>query len=163
MVSLDSSTAKKDSHVKPKLTGNDIDSSKPVQKITLINSTTPTVPQHTVSKPQNNNLADENKVTPPKVQTEEKPTETQKVAVNNQSSDTVAQNESQPDTLYEKWVKQTAMLYDSMDPQKAAQIIKQYNDKTSRDIIYTMKKKKAAEILTYLDPVTANKIVQYRR
>ncbi len=68
---------------------------------------------------------------------------------------------SDVDTIYQKWIKQTAKLYESMDPKKAALIIRNYSETTARDIIYKMKKNKAAEVLSELDPVTANKIARF--
>ena len=68
---------------------------------------------------------------------------------------------SEIDTIYQKWIKQTAKLYESMDPKKAALIIRNYSESTARDIIYKMKKKQAADILSELDPVTANRIAQF--
>ncbi len=68
---------------------------------------------------------------------------------------------SEVDTIYQKWIKQTAKLYESMDPKKAALIIRNYSESTARDIIYKMKKKQAADILSELDPITANRIAQF--
>ncbi len=68
---------------------------------------------------------------------------------------------SEVDTIYQKWIKQTAKLYESMDPKKAALIIRNYSESTARNIIYKMKKKQAADILSELDPVTANRIAQF--
>lgn len=68
---------------------------------------------------------------------------------------------TQTDTIYTKWVKDTAKLYESMDPQKAAKIITQYSPEIARDIIYKMNKKKAAQVLSNLDPKTANMITRY--
>ena len=65
------------------------------------------------------------------------------------------------DSNYTKWVKATAALYESMDAKKAARIIQNYSEKTARDIIYKMKKKKAAEVLAELDPMVANRIAHY--
>jgi cell division septation protein DedD len=65
------------------------------------------------------------------------------------------------DTTYIKWVKDTAKMFEAMEPKKAAKIIKNYSNDNARDIMYKMKKKKAAEILGELDPVTANKITRY--
>jgi flagellar motility protein MotE (MotC chaperone) len=70
-------------------------------------------------------------------------------------------NQADVDTIYQKWIKQTAKLYESMDAKKAAMIIKNYSESTARDIIYKMKKRKAAEVLAELDPVTANKIARF--
>jgi len=65
------------------------------------------------------------------------------------------------DSTYIKWVKDTAKMFESMEPKKAAKIIANYSDDTARDIMYKMKKKKAAEILAELDPVAANRITRY--
>lgn len=64
------------------------------------------------------------------------------------------------DSSYIKWTKNTAAIYESMDSKKAAKIIQNYSDNIARDIIYAMKKKKAAEILAELTPEVANKITK---
>ena len=56
------------------------------------------------------------------------------------------------------WVKKTSKLYESMDPDRAAKIIESYSDNVARDIIYSMRKKSAAEILSQFNPETANRI-----
>ncbi len=66
------------------------------------------------------------------------------------------------DSTYLRWAKTTAGLYESMDSRKAAKIIQNYSDNTARDILYAMKKKKAAEILAELNPETANRITRVR-
>ena len=68
---------------------------------------------------------------------------------------------SMSDTVYVKWIKATAAMYESMEPKKAAKIIQNYPENVARDIIYRMKKKKAAEVLAELDPVVANRITEY--
>ncbi len=65
------------------------------------------------------------------------------------------------DSAYIRWVKATAAMYESMDPKKAARIIQDYSEQVARDIIYKMKKKKAADILAELDPAVANRIARY--
>jgi flagellar motility protein MotE (MotC chaperone) len=65
---------------------------------------------------------------------------------------------NKPDSNYTAWVQKTAGLYESMDSKKAAKIIQNYSDNVARDIIYIMKKKKAAEILAELNPDFAIKI-----
>lgn len=65
-----------------------------------------------------------------------------------------------PDSTYLSWKKQTAALYELMEPKKAAKIIQNFSDNIARDILYTMKKKKAAEILAQLNPETANRITK---
>jgi len=64
------------------------------------------------------------------------------------------------DSTYTSWKKQTAALYEMMEPKKAAKIIQNFSDNIARDILYSMKKKKAAEILTQLNPETANRITR---
>ncbi len=64
------------------------------------------------------------------------------------------------DSNYVEWTKQTAKLYEAMDPRKAAKIIQSYSDNVARDILYTMRQKKAADILAELNPETANRITK---
>lgn len=67
---------------------------------------------------------------------------------------------TKPDTNYTTWVKKTAGLFESMDSKKAAKIIQNYSDNVARDIIYLIKKKKAAEILSELSPDFATRITR---
>jgi len=62
--------------------------------------------------------------------------------------------------ISEEWIKQTAKLFESMDPKNAAKVIKNYSDNEARELIYSMKKNKAAEILTHLDPNFVNRITK---
>ena len=64
------------------------------------------------------------------------------------------------DSAYFEWKKQTASLYEMMEPKKAAKINQNFSDNVARDILYTMKKKKAAEILAQLNPETANRFTK---
>lgn len=64
------------------------------------------------------------------------------------------------DSAYFAWKKQTAALYEMMEPKKAAKIIQNFSDNVARDILYSMKKKKAAEILAQLNPETANRFTK---
>lgn len=61
---------------------------------------------------------------------------------------------------YEEWLKKTASLYNSMEASQAAKIIKKYSDNVARDIIYKLKKQKAAEILAMLNPDEATRITR---
>ncbi len=61
---------------------------------------------------------------------------------------------------YDKWKKQTAKLYESMDAKSASKIIQKYSDNVARDILYSMKRKQAAEILAQLTPEIANRITR---
>ncbi|MDR3628212.1 MAG: hypothetical protein P4L45_15320 [Ignavibacteriaceae bacterium] len=73
---------------------------------------------------------------------------------------TVNNTPTKPDTNYISWMKQTAKLYENMDAKKAAKIIQSYSDNIARDIIYSMKQKKAAEILSEINPDAANRITR---
>ncbi|GAB6281329.1 MAG: hypothetical protein STSR0008_00680 [Ignavibacterium sp.] len=67
---------------------------------------------------------------------------------------------TEKDSAYIKWKKSTVKLYELMDPKKAAKIISQYSDNIARDLIYSMNKKKAAQILQYLDTETVIKLTR---
>jgi flagellar motility protein MotE (MotC chaperone) len=66
------------------------------------------------------------------------------------------------DSTYKSWLKKTVTLYEAMDSQKAAKIILTYSDNIAKDIVYSMKKKKAAEILSQLSPETVNRITRVK-
>ncbi len=68
-------------------------------------------------------------------------------------------NFARRDSLQKEWVKNTAKLYESMDSRKAAKIIQGYSDNIARDLLLTMKKKKAAEILAEFKPETVTRII----
>ena len=79
------------------------------------------------------------------------------------SNNQPVKNTNKPDTKtdennYKIWLKKTSALYASMDSKKAAKIIQNYSDNIARDILYSMNKKKAAEILAELNPETATRI-----
>lgn len=60
----------------------------------------------------------------------------------------------------EEWVKTTAKLLESMVPVQAAKVLSQYSDNEARNVIYKMKNKKAAEILSLLNPEYVNRITK---
>ena len=68
--------------------------------------------------------------------------------------------EIKEDLAYQEWIKNTAKMFESMDSQKAAKIMLKYSDNESRQIIYKMNRKKAAEILAELNPEDAQKITR---
>ncbi|MBZ0199162.1 MAG: hypothetical protein K8H86_04790 [Ignavibacteriaceae bacterium] len=68
-----------------------------------------------------------------------------------------------PTKEYLEWTKKTAGLYEAMDANRAAKIIQNYSDNVARDIIYAMKKKKAAEILSILSPEIAQRITRVQQ
>lgn len=86
-----------------------------------------------------------------KMNTEKQPVASQQVA-----KTVVVTNK---DSVYQKWVKDSVKLYESMDTKKAAKIIEGFSDNIARDIIFSMKKKKAAEIIAEFRPEVANRII----
>ena len=118
------------------------------QVIPVVKKDTIVHKQKKVEKPNNFKQPVVKQTTPPKTNENE-------LVINNSYA------KSSVDTIYQKWIKQTAKMYEAMDPKKAALIIKNYSEKTARDIIYKMKKNKAAEVLSELDPATANKIATF--
>jgi len=72
----------------------------------------------------------------------------------------LASDKVRNDSTYRIWTKKTAALYEAMDSPKAAKIIQKYSDNVARDILYSMKKKKAAEVLANLNPETANRMTR---
>ncbi|MCX6169911.1 MAG: hypothetical protein NTX65_11255 [Ignavibacteriales bacterium] len=68
-------------------------------------------------------------------------------------------NNTKKDSVYQAWIKNTVKLYETMDTRKAAKIIEGYSDNIARDLLLTMKKKKAAEILAEFKPQTATRII----
>ena len=71
----------------------------------------------------------------------------------------VDKNLAKRDSLYKAWVKNIGKLYETMDTRKAAKIIQGYSDNIARDLLLTMKKKKAAEIIAEFKPETATRII----
>ena len=72
----------------------------------------------------------------------------------------VSASKAKAEAEYNDWVKNTAGLYDLMDSKKAAKIIQKLSDNEARDILYAMKKKKAAEILAELSPEVATRFTR---
>ena len=62
------------------------------------------------------------------------------------------QNQARQDSIYNEWINATVKLYESMDSRDAAKFIQNYSDNVARDLIYAMKRKKAAAILSNLSP-----------
>lgn len=78
---------------------------------------------------------------------------------NNVANVPVRTSPAQKDTSYSKWIKKTGKLYESMDAKKAAKIILGYSDNIARDLLLSMRKKKAAEILSEFKPEIATRII----
>lgn len=71
--------------------------------------------------------------------------------------------EMQSDSAYIKWRKKTVKLYEKMDAEQVAQVIPKFSDNIARDIIYSMKKKKAAKVLSYLTPETVARLTKVKK
>jgi flagellar motility protein MotE (MotC chaperone) len=73
----------------------------------------------------------------------------------------IAENKlnAKKDSVYQIWVRKTVKLYESMDSRKAAKIILGYSDNIARDLLLTMKKKKAADIIAEFKPEVATRII----
>ncbi len=52
---------------------------------------------------------------------------------------------------YENWKRSTVGILEAMDAGKASQFLRMYADNVGSDLLYSMKKKKAAEILSKFD------------
>jgi len=64
---------------------------------------------------------------------------------------------------HEKWLKSTIKLYEAMEPTKAAQLLKALPEHEARELIYSMKNKKAAEILSSLDTETIKRLTRAKQ
>jgi flagellar motility protein MotE (MotC chaperone) len=86
---------------------------------------------------------------------------TQLAKTDNEKSENVPITKSiaKSDTTYRKWIKTTGKLYESMDSKKAAKIILGYSDNIARDMLLSMRKKKAAEIVAEFKPEIAARIM----
>lgn len=64
------------------------------------------------------------------------------------------------DSTYIKWKKQTLGIFETMDSKQIARLIVGYSDDVARDLIYSMKKKKAGEVLSLLTPEMFHRITR---
>lgn len=67
------------------------------------------------------------------------------------------------DTTYQRWKKDTLKLYETMRSEQVAKVITKFSDSVARDLIYSMKKKKAAEVLALLDPETVARLTRVQK
>lgn len=65
-----------------------------------------------------------------------------------------------PDSTYNKWKKATVRIYEAMDARKVAQVLTSLSDSEARELIYSMKKKKAAEILSNLNAESVKRLTR---
>ena len=66
-------------------------------------------------------------------------------------------------TEHEEWLKSTIKLYEAMETNKAADLLAKLPENEAREIIYSMKNKKAAEILSGLDTETVKRLTRSRK
>ena len=64
---------------------------------------------------------------------------------------------------HDEWLKSTIKLYEAMETNKAGQLLKTIPENEAREIIYSMKKKKAAEILSNLDTETVKRLTRAQK
>ncbi|MEI7811707.1 MAG: hypothetical protein WCJ01_04690 [Ignavibacteria bacterium] len=62
------------------------------------------------------------------------------------------------DSAYMKWKEQMVKIYETMDAKSAAKLIEKLADNLARDILFSLKNKKAAQIIKELNPETANRL-----
>ena len=72
----------------------------------------------------------------------------------------LSENNSKIDSskTYQEWTRKTAGIFAAMDARKAAKIISNYSDNVARDILFAMKKKSAAQIMSELSPEVVSRI-----
>lgn len=61
---------------------------------------------------------------------------------------------------HDEWLKSTIKLYEAMETSRAGQLLKTIPENDARAIVYSMKKKKAAEILSNLDTETVKRLTR---
>jgi len=77
-----------------------------------------------------------------------------------QATNVEIEKKSESNEEYKKLIIETSKFYESMESAKAAKIILKYSDNIAKDILYSMKKKKAAEILSEINPEIAKRITR---
>lgn len=73
------------------------------------------------------------------------------------------QLENKQDVEHDEWFKSTLKLYEAMEVNKARELIKKLPEDDARAIVYSMKKKKAAEILSSLDIETVKRLTRAKQ
>ena len=64
---------------------------------------------------------------------------------------------------HEEWLSSTVKLYESMETRKAGELLKTMPETEARELIYKMKRKKAAEILSNLDTETVKRLTRAKK
>ena len=71
-----------------------------------------------------------------------------------------ADMKTKQDSAYIKWRDEMVKTYELMDTRMAAKIIQKLNDNLAKDILFSMKKKKRAQILAEFSPDTAIRLTR---
>ena len=92
----------------------------------------------------------------------------------NKTSNELSKKEKELETLkkqlevkkseeHDEWLKSTIKLYEEMETSRAGQLLKTIPENDAREIVYSMKKKKAAEILSNLDTETVKRLTRAKK
>lgn len=73
------------------------------------------------------------------------------------------QIEEKKNAEHEAWLKSTIKLYEAMETGKAGQLLKSLPESEARELIYSMKNKKAAAILSNLDTETVKRLTRAKK
>ncbi|MCU7496576.1 MAG: hypothetical protein HF314_05920 [Ignavibacteria bacterium] len=71
-------------------------------------------------------------------------------------------SKAKQDSAYARWKKEMVKTYELMDPKMAAKIIQKLNDNLAKDILFSIKQKKRAQILSEFSPETAVRLTRMR-
>lgn len=77
--------------------------------------------------------------------------------------DLKAQFEEKKVAEHEKWLKSTIKLYEAMETNKAGELLSALPESEARELIYAMKNKKAAAILSSLDITTVKRLTRSKK
>ena len=67
------------------------------------------------------------------------------------------------ESKHTEWLKSTVKLYEQMESGKAGDLLRSLPVDEARELIYSMKKKKAAEILSTLDTETVKRLTRVKK
>ena len=71
--------------------------------------------------------------------------------------------EQKENTEHEAWLKSTIKLYEAMDISAAGKLLSSLPELEARELIYSMKQKKAAAILSSLDTETVKRLTRSKK
>ena len=110
---------------------------------------------------QSNTLGEEDLKVTKKVSDEPSAEEKQKLKKQNEKLERLGKEALAKKAASRKsWLKSTIKMYEAMQADKAAKLLASIPDKDARDILYSMKKKKAAGILSSLNKETVIRLTR---